>query len=118
MKKALLFCTLLFGSAPGAVAGPEDSVVKILATISYPNPLKPWAKGTPVEVLGTGTVIEGKRILTNSHLVLYATDVQVQGRREGDKVEAKVEAVAKDMDLAVLSVKDAKFFDKRPAMKR
>src|SRR5262249_955785 len=59
-----------------------------------------------------------KRILTNSHLVLYATDVQVQGRREGDKVEAKVEALARDMDLAVLSVKDAKFFDKRPALKR
>src|SRR5262245_11246151 len=101
MKKTLLLCTLLLGSAPAAVAGPEDSVVKILATICYPNPLKPWEKGTAVEVLGTGTVIEGNRILTNSHLVLYATEVNIQGRREGDRVEAKVEALAKDMDLAV-----------------
>src|SRR5262245_39127751 len=103
MKQALLFCTLLIGSARATAAGPEDSVVKILATICYPNPLKPWTKGTAVDVQGSGTVIEGNRILTNSHLVLYATEVNVQGRREADRVEAKVEALAKDMDLAVLS---------------
>jgi S1-C subfamily serine protease len=71
-----------------------------------------------VEVFGSGTVIEGKRILTNAHLVLYATEVQIQPRRGGSKIEAKVEVLAPDMDLAILSVSDAKFFDKHPALVR
>jgi S1-C subfamily serine protease len=94
------------------------AVVKVLANVRYPNPLKPWTNGNPVDVLGSGTVIDGKCILTNAHLVLYATDVQVQPRRGGTKTEAKVEAVAPDMDLAVLSVKDDTFFRQCPPLRR
>src|SRR6266851_5174949 len=116
MKKALLVCGLLLGLAlPATAAGPEDSVVKVFATVRYPNPLKPWTKGNAVDVLGSGTIIDGKRILTNAHIVLYATEVQIQPRRGGNKLEAKVEMLVPDMDLAVLSVKDEKFFDKNPA---
>jgi S1-C subfamily serine protease len=119
MKNALLICACLLGLAPPTLAaGPEDSVVRVFATVRYPNPLKPWTNGNPVDVLGSGTVIEGKRILTNAHLVLYATDVQIQPRRGGAKIEAKVEMLAPDMDLAVLSVKDNKFFDKHPPLPR
>jgi S1-C subfamily serine protease len=120
MRRTTLFlavCLLITSPAAGW-AGPEDSVVKVLATLRYPNPLKPWTHGTPVDVLGSGTVIDGKRILTNAHLVLYATDVQVQPRRGGSKVEAKVEALAPDMDLAVLSVKDDTFFRRCPPLRR
>lgn len=119
MTKGLFLCGLLLATPLSAsAAGPEDSVVKVFATVRYPNPLKPWTKGNAVEVLGSGTVIEGKRILTNAHLVLYATDVQIQPRRGGNKVEAKVEMLAPEMDLAVLSVKDEKFFAKCPALPR
>jgi S1-C subfamily serine protease len=120
MRRITLFlavCLLLTSPAAG-LAGPEDSVVKVLATLRYPKPLKPWTHGTPVDVLGSGTVIDGKRILTNAHLVLYATDVQVQPRRGGSKIEAWVEALAPDMDLAVLSVKDDTFFRKCPPLRR
>jgi S1-C subfamily serine protease len=99
-------------------AGPEDSIVKVLATQRLPNPLRPWANGNPGEVMGSGTVIAGQRILTNAHLVLYATDISIQPHRGGDKIEAKVEMLAPDMDLAVLSVKGAKFFDKHPPLPR
>jgi S1-C subfamily serine protease len=120
MRRSVLFLAvcLLLASPAAVLAGPEDSVVKVLATLRYPNPLKPWTHGTPVDALGSGTVIDGKRILTNAHLVLYATDVQVQPRRGGSKVEAKVEAIAPDMDLAVLSVKDDTFFRKCPPLRR
>jgi S1-C subfamily serine protease len=119
MKKALFSCGLLLALVPPAsAASPEDSVVKVFATVQYPNPFKPWAKGNPVDVIGSGTVIDGKRILTNAHLVLNATDVQIQPRRGGNKIDAKVEVLAPDMDLAVLSVKDAKFFEKYPALPR
>jgi S1-C subfamily serine protease len=71
-----------------------------------------------MDLVGTGTVIDGKRILTNAHLVLYATDVQVQPRRGGSKLDARVEAVAPDMDLAILSVREPKFFEKHAALAR
>jgi S1-C subfamily serine protease len=93
-------------------------VVKVFATLRHPNPLKPWTNGAPVEVFGTGTVIEGKQILTNAHLVLYATDVQIQPRRGGAKVEAKVEVLAPEMDLALLSIKDPKFLQKLAPLAR
>jgi S1-C subfamily serine protease len=119
MKKALFSCGLLLALVPPTgAASPEDSVVKVFATVQYPNPFKPWAKGNPMDVIGSGTVIDGKRVLTNAHLVLYATDVQIQPRRGGNKIDAKVEVLAPDMDLAVLSVKDAKFFDKCPPLPR
>jgi S1-C subfamily serine protease len=98
-----------------------DSVVKVLATLSYPNPVQPWTKGKAVEVAGAGVVIEGKegkKVLTNAHLVTFATEVHVQVRAGGDKFEAKVVGVGTDIDLAVLEVKEAKFFDKQPPLSR
>ncbi|HMF14434.1 MAG TPA: trypsin-like peptidase domain-containing protein, partial [Gemmataceae bacterium] len=113
----LAFCVLVWPAA--ALAGPEDSVVRIFSSQRFPSILRPWAsQQSSVDVFATGTVIEGKRILTNAHLVLYATEVHVQPRRGGAKVEAKVEMVAPDMDLAILSVKDAKFFEKHAALPR
>jgi S1-C subfamily serine protease len=118
MKKALLLCGLLLASAAPARAAPEDAVVKVFATVRYPNPLKPWTNGTSVEVAGSGTVIEGKKILTNAHLVLYATEVQIQLRRGGARVDATPDVVAPDMDLAVLSVADPKLLAKLTPLAR
>jgi S1-C subfamily serine protease len=112
------FCLLLASALPAGAAGPADSVVKVIASLSYPNPLQPWSKGKAVEVTGTGVVIEGKQILTNAHLVMYATEVHVQPRPGGDKVEAKVAGLGTDVDLAVLTVPEEKFFEKRPALPR
>jgi S1-C subfamily serine protease len=111
-------CLLLVYALPASAADPADSVVKVVATLSYPNPLQPWAKGKAVEVSGTGVIIEGKKVLTNAHLVSYASEVYVQPRPGGNKFEAKVAGVGTDVDLAVLTVKDEKFFDKRPALPR
>jgi hypothetical protein len=48
----------------------ENSVVKIFATVRYPDPQKPWSKQAPSEISGSGVVLEGNRILTNAHVVL------------------------------------------------
>src|SRR5436309_15669767 len=55
-----------------------NSVVKVFSTVRYPDPYKPWTKQAPSEISGSGVVIEGKRILSNAHLVLYASQVQIQ----------------------------------------
>ncbi len=96
----------------------ENSVVKIFATIRHPDPFKPWTKQAPSEVTASGVVIEGRRILTNAHVVLYATQVQIQANAAGDKLPATVVAVAPGIDLAVLQLDDPTFFDTHPPVVR
>jgi S1-C subfamily serine protease len=96
----------------------ERSVIKIFATLTRPDPFKPWTRASPQDVTGSGVVIEGRRILTNAHVVGYAKEVQVQAGEDGDKVGAKVVAIARGMDLAVLKLDDESFFDKHPPLAR
>ena len=97
--------------APKPDAAIENSVVKIFATARYPDPYRPWNKQAPKDFTGSGAVIDGHRILTNAHVVLYASQIQVQANQAGDKISATVEAVAPGIDLAVLKVDDESFFD-------
>ena len=96
----------------------ENSVVKIFATMRSPDPFKPWTKQAPRDITGTGVVIEGKRILTNAHVALYASQVQVQANQSGEKLSATVEFVAPGIDLAVLKLEDDSFFATHPAVAR
>src|SRR6266851_5607839 len=84
----------------------ENSVVKIFSTMRLPDPFKPWTKQAPSEATASGVVIEGKRILTNAHAVLYASQVQIQANAAGDKESATVLAIAPGIDLAVLQLDD------------
>jgi S1-C subfamily serine protease len=94
----------------------EGAVVKIFATTRYPDLNRPWTKQAPSDITGSGVVIDGHRILTNAHVVLYASQLQVQANQEGDKYSANVIAVAPGMDLAVLSLDDQSFFDRHPPL--
>ena len=101
-----------------ALPAVENSVVKIFTTVRRPDPYKPWTKAAPSDITGSGVIIEGRRILTNAHVVGYASQVEVQASQSGDKVSARVIAVARGLDLAVLELDDASFFDKRPPVPR
>ena len=116
----LLLTILAFASTavPSEGGSPEDSVVRVFASIRLPNPARPWSKQNPVDVMGTGVVIEGKKILTNAHVVYYASEVKVQGRQGGDRLDAKVETIGNGIDLATLTLEDATFFEKRPPLPR
>jgi S1-C subfamily serine protease len=127
-RTALLCFTLASGAswaAPHTAGGDadksatiENSVVKVFATMRYPDPFKPWSKQAPQESTASGVVIEGRRILTNAHAVLYASQVQVQANTAGDKVSATVVAVAPGIDLAVLKLDDDTFFASHPPLAR
>ena len=97
------------GSAP-IPGNLGNAVVKVFATLRMPDPYRPWAKQAPQDITASGVVIEGHRILTNAHAVLYASQVQIQGTGAGDKISATVEAVAPGIDLAVLKLDDDGFF--------
>lgn len=106
---------------PAGASGAADignSVVKVFSTLRAPDLYKPWTKESPEDITGSGVVIEGKRILTNAHMVRHASEVQIQANQAGDKIFATVEAIAPDMDLAVLKLEDETFFDTHPPLPR
>jgi S1-C subfamily serine protease len=104
---------LLSGPAIHAQDGIRDLVVKIHATHNTPNVLRPWSKNSPQQVKGSGIVIDGKRILTNAHVVRYAGQIYVQPNQSADRFPARVEAITPSMDLAVLKLEDESFFENR-----
>lgn len=126
----LLGCSLTapaFAQAAAAAPAPieakpgnpiERTVVKIFSTARMPDPYRPWTKSSPSDATGTGVIIEGKRILTNAHVVLYASQVQVQPHQSGEKISATVEAIAPGIDLAVLKLDDEAMFESYPPLAR
>ncbi|MEN9865312.1 MAG: hypothetical protein RL748_902 [Pseudomonadota bacterium] len=124
----LLFCLglnlpAMAQTAPAEGGNPaalhvENAVVKIFSTLRGPDPFRPWSKGTPQDVTGSGVVIEGNRILTNAHVVNYATQIQIQAKQGGDKINASLVAIAPGIDLAILKLEDETFFAGHKAPQR
>ncbi|MGA2017896.1 MAG: trypsin-like peptidase domain-containing protein [Opitutaceae bacterium] len=102
----------------GKASSVENSVVKVFTTMRHPDVYRPWNKQAPSDATGSGVVIEGKRILTNAHVVLYSSQVQIQANQAGDKIPATVETVAPGIDLAVLKLDDESFFDTHAPLPR
>jgi S1-C subfamily serine protease len=96
----------------------RNSVVKIHTTAKGPSVFQPWRKQPPRESSGTGVIIDGNRILTNAHVVAYATQVYVQPYQSADRIEAEVIAYAPGVDLALIELPEDEqdFFKDRPAL--
>ena len=94
----------------------RDLVVKIHAIHHTPDLLRPWTRNSPQQVKGSGVVIDGNRILTNAHVVRYASQIYVQPNQSASHLPARVEAMTPGMDLAILKLDDESFFDKRGAL--
>lgn len=92
----------------------RKSVVKIFTTSREPDLARPYKKQDPEESSGSGVVIDGKRILTNNHVVRYAQRILVQPEGSSDKLKAKVVATGAGIDLAVIELEDPTFFDIHP----
>ncbi len=94
----------------------RDLVVKIHAIHHSPDLFRPWTKSSPRQVKGSGVVIEGRRILTNAHVVKYASQIYVQPNQSAAHIPARVEAITPGMDLAILKLDDESFFEKRGSL--
>lgn len=103
--------------AEAAGSSVNDSVVQIFSTVRYPSLDRPWTKGPPTEISGSGVVISGKRILTCAHVVEYASQIQIQDNEGGGRLDAQVEAVAPAMDLAIIKPTVTSFFNAHPPIK-
>ena len=113
---SLLTPTALICQATWAADSIEPSVVKLLVTKREPDYFKPWTKAAPEKVSGSGVVIDGKRILTNAHVVMHASQVFVQMRRGGDQMAAKVKAIGPGIDLAIVELTDPEKLKDVPAL--
>lgn len=106
---ALLF--VLQASAFG-ISIPEirKSLVRISTTSQEPNYRVPWMAGNTSGGTGAGFVITGSRILTNAHVVSNARFLSLERENDPKRYIAKVQFIAHDCDLAVLTVEDPDFF--------
>ena len=105
--QVIAITTLFMGNL---VASPQiqDSIVKIYTVSKIPNYKTPWNSNMR-RSSGSGSIIDGNRILTNAHVVANQTFIEV--KRHGDTIryEAKVEFISHQADLALLSVNDKSF---------
>ncbi|MEX2131471.1 MAG: serine protease [Pseudohongiellaceae bacterium] len=88
----------------------EDSVVKIYTTAAAPDYFTPWRLLTPRQSSGSGSVIDGFKILTNAHVIADASYVQAQKFNDPERYAARVVFVSHEADLALLTVDDPDFF--------
>ncbi len=82
----------------------QRSLVRITTTAVEPDYRAPWNAGAIGRGVGAGFVIDGSRILTNAHVVSNARYIVVDREGDPNKYPAKVQFVAHDCDLALLTV--------------
>jgi len=110
---SIALLTTLVGATPGL----EDSVVKVQVYSARYDYQAPWRISPVRASSGTGFLIEGRRIVTNAHVVGDAKQILVKRHHVANPFVARVEAVGNDCDLAVLRVDDPKFHEGLTALK-
>ena len=111
--RSLVFVLLFFSPALIWADPIRNAVVKIHSSRRAPDFLRPWTKGPLRQSTGSGVIIDGKRILTNAHVVQYTSRLLVQGYQSTKRLPAKIVGFAPEMDLALLEVEDDSFFENR-----
>ena len=115
--RLVIFCfCAIFPAQLRAQDAIRDLVVKIHASQQGPDLLRPWTKSSPRQVKGSGVVIDGKRILTNAHVVKYVSQIYVQPNQSATHIPARIDAIAPGIDLAILKLDDESFFDNRGSL--
>jgi S1-C subfamily serine protease len=117
---ATLFPLALAASALAAErpAAPSDvykSVLRIEVATQVPDYRTPWNAGRFGGGIGTGFIIGKNQILTNAHVVSNARRVHINIYGSPKKYPAKVDYIAHDCDLALLSVENFSDFAAFPA---
>ncbi len=114
-----IILSLLFAGAAVLVAEPLPSdvyrsVLRVEVATQVPDYETPWNSGRFSGGIGTGFIIGKNKILTNAHVVSNARRILITVYGSSVKYPAKVDFVAHDCDLALLSVEDFKDLESFP----
>ncbi len=111
---AFLMATACLLPAQEAPSDVYRSVLRIEVATQVPDYETPWNSGRFSGGIGTGFIIGPNRILTNAHVVSNGRRLLVTVYGSPTKYPAKVEHIAHDCDLALLSVEDFSDFKSFP----
>jgi S1-C subfamily serine protease len=101
--------------SPAAPSDVYKSVLRIEVATQAPDYHTPWNAGRFSGAIGSGFIIGKNRILTNAHVVSNARRVLINIYGSSKKHPARVDYIAHDCDLALLSVEDFSDFEAFPA---
>jgi len=112
---AMLGASVVFGgrgvSCGSGLSRPEESVVLIRSVMQDFDYVTPWKRQPMSQVAGSGSVIAGKRILTNAHNVSNCRYVELRKENVAKRYPARIVFIGHDCDLAILTVDDESFFE-------
>ncbi len=112
MPKRSLFLLFLWTLIlPGFAAEPEKSVVQITNYSQTPNWVQPWRFNRVGAGSGTGFLIEGRKIMTNAHVVSWGKEILVKRYQDPQPWRARVKYISHEADLAILEIEDERFFE-------
>ena len=80
----------------------DPSVLRVHATVQYPDVRRPWIKKAPYNREGLGTVLEGGRILVTADMAAHTTCIDLETPDKKVRSSASVEAVDEECNLAIL----------------
>ncbi len=117
MFRTFFLLSLACATPLAAQNAPSDvyrSVLRIEAATQVPDYETPWNSGRFGGGIGTGFIIGKNQILTNAHVISNARRLLITVHGSPVKYPAKVEHIAHDCDLALLSVEDFSDFESFP----
>ncbi|MGJ8632884.1 MAG: trypsin-like peptidase domain-containing protein [Luteolibacter sp.] len=114
MISLIAACSLTPLSAQNTSSGSYRSVLRIEVATQTPDYKTPWNAGRFSGGIGSGFLIGKNQILTNAHVVSNHQRVLVTIHGSPTKYPAKVEFIAHDCDLALLSLEDFSDFEDFP----
>lgn len=112
--RALVFSASLALAAHADVSDVYRSVLRIEVATQNPDYQTPWNSGQFSGGIGTGFLIGKNRILTNAHVVSNGRRLLITVHGSPTKYPAKIDYIAHDCDLALLSVEDFSDFESFP----
>lgn len=89
------------------------SVVKVYSTIVAPNAIQPWQVKSLTTATGTAFIVDRKRklVLTNAHVVAYASLIEVRRHGQARRCVAECKFISGDCDLALLEIQENAFWE-------